>query len=162
MAYQRVERNPSWWGLKNINFKKSIFTYDLPVFYNDRLVQTILLSSKESPNVSTKKYYVDLENFAVVRVEYNDDWIEYKLLEERWYYHKSFRWNKSSYSDERKSFIHKTVVSKIAKGKNNEIESLNHKIVREISYHISDWNDNFWEDYNYIKLDDEWNKTPSN
>ena len=136
--------------------RKSFFELDTMINYKGRMTYKISANS-DNPEFR-KTYFVDAELFAVCRTEtlYGFDIVEYQLIDDKWYFHMYFRGMAYDHSPYPRNFVEKTTVTDIQFGENNKFESLGWKVVQEVKHRIEDWNDSFWEDYNYIVLDDIW------
>jgi hypothetical protein len=167
--YQEIERSSGSWGLSHSEMKYYQYTFDTLITYNDRLVQKILGIPNEigiKKEKSTMEYYIDLENYAFVKISesakgrlenYGDTYhsIEYQYYDDRWYLKSYFRSAKPK-PGLGKSFNVKLLVTNIRKGENKEIVPLGYKYVERVELRLGQWNDSFWDNYNYIVLDDIW------
>ena len=179
IEYARLEKQGIGWGLKKSEMRFYNYFFDSTLVYNKREVQIIRaeLNSKGRKKKNdtflkyydTIKYYVDKEDYAVIRCEQSGgEWdrsVEYQFIDGFWYlkkFHRDVRKidprGPDSLWKDVGSFKTTAVVTKIESEGFNEIQPLGYKIVQEIKHRIDDWNDEFWQEYNFVKLDSIWLK----
>lgn len=155
------ERKGTWNELEKPNKRKRTYEYDSLIDYNGRLVQKILVEPKIGVKYSgvAQMYYVDLQNYAIIRIEAvkGGYFQEYKMFEGKWYFYTYYK-VPTYFAKENGDLEWRIVVTEIKKGKNDVTNPMKYRIVQEVKHRISDWNDSFWENYNYIKLEDSWSE----
>lgn len=160
--YQFFEKNPEAWALKRSSL--SLFTYEFVdyVLLDGRPTNIIKATPNEKGLQKKKKeqtYYVDVETHAIAKVVRVGGWdveISYRKEGDKWYLHSYFTVANKVYKRENESFKNTFLVTEVIRGENSTIKPLGYQVVEEAKFRMSDWNSSFWEDYNYMVLDEIW------
>ncbi|MEO9872588.1 hypothetical protein [Ekhidna sp.] len=165
--WQLVEQQERW-SLKKSHLKLYTYALDSITILNDRVVQVINALPNEKGLKKDKDqltYFVDLDNYAIVKCHEYGTWeydVEYQLYNDKWHLKSFYKHARGLYKNPNESFINQTIVLSILDSKKLDFTSMEYRIVQKAEHRIEDWDDAFWENYSYIKLESWWTKSPSN